>query len=86
LIQRTQPLPAAAHGIPVALVPSPADDFNEMVSHHYIESFDNHRKGIVNDCLEVNDLNVYKPHDCLPSLAVLQGIFGWRSRAWAASP
>jgi hypothetical protein len=46
LIQRTQSrYHAAAQGIPVALVPSPADDFNDMVSHHYIESFDNHRKG-----------------------------------------
>jgi len=36
-----------------------------MVSHHYIESLNDHHKGIVTDCLEANGLNVHKSSGCL---------------------
>jgi len=49
-----------------------ADDFAIMVSHHYIDSSNNHREGIINDCLDANGLNVHKSCDYLVNHVVAQ--------------
>jgi hypothetical protein len=43
-----------------------------MVSHHYSESIDAHHKGITNDYLDANGLNVNKLCGCLVNPVVAQ--------------
>jgi len=52
-----------------------------MVSHHYIESIDDHRKGIVNYCLDGNGLNVHKSYGYRVNPVVAQVVADWWSRA-----
>ncbi len=70
----------AARGDLVALDPSLADDFADMVTHHYIESIDDHRKGIVNYYLDANGLNVHKSYGYLVNPVVAKVIADWWRR------
>jgi len=71
----------AARGDLVALDPSLADDFAGMVSHHYIESIDDHRKGIVNYYQDANGLNAHKSYGYLVNPVVAQVVADWWSAA-----
>jgi hypothetical protein len=53
---------------------SPADDFTDMLTHHYIESIDAPPRGggAVNGNLETNSLNMHKSDGCLVKPCVAQ--------------
>jgi hypothetical protein len=57
-----------------------ADDFTDMVTHHYIESIDDHRKEVVNDYLDSNGLNVHKSYGYLVNPVWAHVIADWRRR------
>lgn len=67
----------AARGDLVALDSSLADDFADMVSHHYIDSIDDHRKGIINYYQDADGLNVHKSYGYLVNPVVAQVIADW---------
>jgi len=58
-----------------------ADDFTDMVSHHYSESIDAHRKWFPNVYLDANGLNVNKRCGCLVNPVVAPVIAYCWSRA-----
>jgi len=67
----------AAHGDLVALDPSLADDFGEMVARHHVQSITDLRDGVYNYYRDSHGLNVHKSYGYLVNPHMAKVITDW---------
>ncbi len=67
----------SARGDLVALDPAIANDFDDMVKKHYIESIEDRAKGVYNFYRDEKGLNVHKSYGYLANPVVARIIIDW---------